>query len=422
MPEILKFNGTAKNESPNVMTGSEIIQPAANNTGKTKTLKGWGFAQAGKMGATLAGLRTAMQNVYNNYVVSIMDKESRQKEELKKEMEATREEVIKVTNRIEEIKTHEIPMVQKEMEDLKGEIEDTRIQSKTEFINSNYNSVKHILYTVLSITLGLGLIFFYTSLIYNAVFKDFNDTLLSADGADSTNLFNTLIDVKALFTPNKGVILSYLFSTLFITLGLLVHSDMILKGKLKWVKFASVLLIAIGAELIFAYKIESNIEYIKSLVLMEYQPSEHWWQVLLSVNVLIVITLGFLAYIVWSAIFEQGIKEKAKRDPRKIAEVKIRETEKKIGRRKYKVGELNGEIAKLNGQKKLLEEKLANLGKKLDMIFFNPVELEERLDQFFSGWLTYLNNITEYNKLIPDHQQEYQAVKQQMLTNNNTTN
>jgi hypothetical protein len=422
MPEILKINGTAKNESPNVMTGSEIIQPAVNNTGKAKTLKGWGFTQAGKMGATLAGLRTAMQNVYNDYVVSIMDKKSRQKEEVKKEMEATREEVIKVTNRIEEIKTHEIPMVQKEMEDLKSEIEDTRIRSKTEFINSNYNSVKHILYTVLSITLGLGLIFFYTSLIYNAVFKDFNDTLLSADGADSTNLFNTLIDVKALFTPNKGVILSYLFSTLFITLGLLVHSDMILKGKLKWVKFASVLLIAIGAELIFAYKIESNIEYIKSLVLMEYQPSEHWWQVLLSVNVLIVITLGFLAYIVWSAIFEQGIKEKAKRDPRKIAEVKIRETEKKIGRRKYKVGELNGEIAKLNGQKKLLEEKLANLGKKLDMIFFNPVELEERLDQFFSGWLTYLNNITEYNKLIPDHQQEYQAVKQQMLTNNNTTN
>ena len=422
MTEDFKINGKAKKEPLNGTHRSNDKSIPDNHAAHTsrRTLKSEGFILAAQLGATIQGLRTAMQNVYSNYVAASSEKSIREKKEVEKKMESIREEVVKIDNQKEKIKEVEIPEVQKEMEAIKVEIEDTRINATTDHINSNYNLVKHILYSVASVTLALALIFFYTSLIYNALFKDFNEVLLSSDAADSANLFNTLIDVKALFKFNTGVLLSYLFSTLFITLGLLLHSDMISKGKMKWLKLSLLLLFALGAELGFAYKIEQNIQEMKSLVLIDFHPAEHWWQLLLSIDVLLVIILGFLAYIVWSAIFEQSIKEKNKRDPRKVAAVKIREMEKKIGRLKYKVGELNGKVAELSGQKKVLEEMLINLEKKLNHAFFDQQELEVRLDQFFKGWLHYLNVIDEYKRLVPDHQKEFLTLKEQLVNNNET--
>jgi hypothetical protein len=199
-----------------------------------------------------------------------------------------------------------------------------------------------------------------------------------------------------------------------------LHSDYVKKGKFTWLKSGGILLLALVIELVFAYKIESNIEYMKSMVLMDYEQTENWWNLLLSVDIFIVISLGFVAYLVWGVVFELGIKEYEKRNPKKLAAVIIREIEKKINRRKYKIGEFNSEISKLESYLKLLENKLSGLKKKLNMVYFNPVELEDRLNQFFNGWLGYLKSIDEYGRLVNEHQQEFENIKKQLLIKQET--
>jgi hypothetical protein len=423
MIDTAKINGTKKHQVTgytenvnNTNNGNEGVEVV-----KTKnTLKAWGFRQASLFGASLTGLATAVRNVYDDYVVSLVDKSNRQTQQLEKEIEEVETNMINTKNRLEEIRNVEIPQVQDEMEEFKNEIEEKRVDAATGFTESNFSMVKAIFYIALSVVLGMGLVLFYSSLICNAVFKDFNTVLATAESADSANLFNTLIDVKALFTINRGIVLSYIFSAIFIATGLILHSDYVKKGKFTWLKSGGILLLALVIELVFAYKIESNIEYMKSMVLMDYEQAENWWNLLLSVDIFIVISLGFVAYLVWGVVFELGIKEYEKRNPKKLAAVIIREIEKKINRRKYKIGEFNSEISKLESYLKLLENKLSGLKKKLNMVYFNPVELEDRLNQFFNGWLGYLKSIDEYGRLVNEHQQEFENIKKQLLIKQET--
>jgi len=418
MVETVKNNGTENHQATG--NNGKIYNTLNSNSGTEtvstqNTLKTWGFKHAALFGASLTGLAAAMRNVYDNFIVSLIGEENAKKQQIEQEIDGIEAEIVERKNRMEEIKSTEIPQIQNEIEELKKEIEKIRIESTTGIIESNYNKVKAVFYLTLSIILGLGLILFYSSLIYNAVFKNFNTVLASAEAADSANLFNTLIDVKALFTLNSGILLSYIFSAIFIATGLILHSDVVKNGKYSWLKSVGIILLALVIELVFAYKIESNIENMKSMVLMDYEKSENWWQLLLSVDIFIVISLGFAAYLIWSVVFELGIKENGKRDKKKLAAVVIRENEKKINRRKYKIGECNLEISKLESQKSLLENKLLGLKKKFDLVYYNPAELEDRLNQFFSGWLGYLKSVDEYGKLAKDHQMEFENIKKQLL-------
>jgi predicted nucleic acid-binding Zn-ribbon protein len=418
-------NGIDKATAPNQNAIAKLLNNSnGNGNGKEsrkESLRTWGVKQASKTLGDLSGLRNAMHRIFNSYLSELVGKQNDQTKGIQEQIDETKKSITEVNNEITHLEKHEIPGQQSEIEDFKNEIENTRIESEAGFIGSDFNWVKTILFSLFSVMLGLSLIFFYTSLIYNGLFKDVGEVMRTSDIDSTDSLFSTLLDVKSLFTLNTGIILSYLFSSLFLTMGLLLHTKKDLKSNTQkvglWLQKIGLLIVALVAEIIFAYKIEKNIDEIKSITLTNHVPAENWTDLLFTVDVAIVITLGFIAYLVWSVALENTFTEWGKRNPKKLAAVKIRELEKKINRRKYKIGDFNKQVSILKGNINTLNEKLDVLKRKLTLVFFQPVELEDRLEAFFSGWLFYINNQDGLKNGVKTHQNYFIEVKETLLRN-----
>jgi hypothetical protein len=341
--------------------------------------------------------------------------------EIEKQIEEVNAEIVEKNNAIVKIGKSDIPGIQAEIEELKNKEEETRIMAEEGFIGSDFNWVKTILFTLFAMVLGLSLVFFYTSLVYNAVIKDLFSQKQQYYSGNSSTLFNTLLDIKSLFTLNTAIVISYLSSALFLSIGLLLHNDSVFHGN-KFVKgFTKFLLVMItlGMEVVFAYKIEKNIDELKVITVMDYKPAENWLDLILSVDVLIVISLGFVAYIIWSFVLEGAFNEWDKRNPKKLAGLVIKEIQKKINRRKYKIGEFNKQKALLEGERNSLSAALEVLHKKANMVFFKPAELHHRLDEFFSGWLFYVNSNDGLKGSVEPHQLEFIRIKEELINSQN---
>ena len=430
-------NNSAISQASGKISNNNIMKSITrNNNGKDRTgkvpgrLEGdnkielgtWGFREAGKNNGDLNSLVNKLYYIFNGYLSELTGKQNQQTNDIRTQIDEVKENITDVSNQITHIEKQEIPGQQQEIEDFKNEIEKTRIDAEAGFIDSDFNWVKTILFTLFSVMLGMSLVFFYTSLIYNGLFKDVGETLRSSTIDNSASIFNTLLDVKSLFTfDNTGIIISYLFSSIFLTMGLLLHTKSNIKTKAgqieNRIEKGVLLVIALAAEIIFAYKIEKNIDELKSLTVPDYVPAHSWQNLLFSVDVLIVITLGFIGYIIWSFALEGAFVEWNKRNPKKLASIKIRELEKKINRRKYKISEFRNAMSALQGNLNALNQKLEILKRKLNLVIFQPVELEERLEAFFGGWLKYINNHEDLKNSVARHQEVFLTAKERLINN-----
>jgi archaellum component FlaC len=387
--------------------------------GNAVKLKIWGFKQAGIYKGDDNGLINSMQRIYGQYLNELSGKQNNHLTEIQNEMDEVKTEIAKVNNEIDKVVNTEIPEQQRQIEEFKNDIEKVRVEAESGFIASDFNWTKTILFTLFALALGLSLVFFYTSLVYNAVFKNAAESVIGRTGADAANIFNTLLDVRSLFTLKAGVFFSYLFSTIFLSMGLLLHNTGS-KNDSKIIKVSLIgfmLLIALIAELIFAYKIEKNIDELKSVTILNYQPAGSGFDILFSVDVMIVILLGFISYLIWSFVLEGAFSEWRKRNPRKLAKLEIRELEKKINRRKYRIGEFNKRLAELKGQLNILKEQADKLKRKMNLVFFKPLQLEERLEEFFGGWLAYVKAHKNYRQNIVNQQKIFVEHKEKLLKN-----
>ncbi len=427
-----------KNINNNQISMKEILENISlenikrmNNNEKDKnernerkiTLSNYGFIQAGKHMGNLSGLRNSMHRIYNGYLNELTGKQNRQTDEINNQIEETKAKKTNIINQIEHIEKFEIQEINNDVEELKNESEQIRIDAEAGFIDSDFNWVKTILFTLFSTALGISLILFYTSLIYNAAFKNIGDTLSLSTSEDASLLFNTLLDVKSLFTfNNNGILFSYLFSSIFLLMGLLLHAksnkQKIINKTLAVFGKGVLLIVALGAEIVFAYKIEKNIDEIKTMTLSGYVAANNWQSLLMSVDVLVVIILGFLGYMIWSSALERTFTEWNKRNPKRLASVKLRELSRKINRKQYKIGELRKQISQLQGKINMLDNELEILNGKLNHVFFQPVELEDRLEAFFSGWLKFISNHNELKTMIGEHQNFFLSVKDDLFRNN----
>ncbi len=404
-----------------IINGKKLNGQNSGNGHKKVELGAYGFRLAGKNRGDLNSLRNSLYTIYNRYLGELTGKQNQKTRNIQGQIDTVNRKITGANNQVEHIETQEIPQQQKEIEIFQNDIEKIRIEAEAGFVDSDFNWVKTILFTLFSFLLGLSLVFFYTSLVYNGLFKDLGVALQVSEAANSTSLFNSLLDIKSLFTFNTGIVLSYLFSSLFLTMGLLLHTKPTVQtlAARVWNRIGKglLLMVALAAEVIFAYKIEKNIDMIKSITLPDYVVTHSIKGILFSVDVLIVIVMGFVAYLIWSSALEATFNEWNKRNPRKLAVVKIRELEKKIRRRRYNISEFRNKLSVLRGQLNELDQNMETLKNDLNQVFFEPVELEERLEAFFGGWLRYVNNHEDLKPAVKQHQEAFLAVKRAMLGN-----
>ena len=393
-------------------TATKTINGNHDSTKNKVQLRSWGFRMAAQLNASLGGLRNVMDKVMSEYLAEVKDKEMPQHKDIKEELEDLKSKSIQKENDIK-IEKEKQNLLKDEVEQHKKEIEAIRVDSEGDFLMSEFNWAKVILSTVFTVILGIALIFFYSSLINNAIFSDFGQRI-SGMNMDDLGIFNSIIDVNLLFNLNTATFISYLFSTLFIAIGMLLHFNL---NNSKWKNrtiISGLIIFAFAAEVLFAYIIENNIYDLKMMTGMINQ-KPGFWSMILSKEVLTVLSLGFVSYLVWSLLFEVSLKEWRKRNPKKMAAIQIRELNRVINRRRQELGELKKEVLQLENDINLLEERVKALKLRLEHIFFDENEAVKRLTDFFNGWLQYINRDTQYSNMRSDYEAEFEQYKTELL-------
>jgi predicted nucleic acid-binding Zn-ribbon protein len=383
---------------------------------KKVNLKNWGFMQAGSLQGSVKGLLNSIQIVFNSYINEASSQKGEKQDEINKEINDVTNAINLVNIQVSKVKEVDIPEQQMIMEELKNEIDKVNTKAGEEYIKSQFSWAQTSMATFFALMLGFALFTFYTSLVYSSLFKDFGNAIQGATVDNFSMLFNSLFDITVFKKPSIFTAFSFVLATVFTAIAFTMHKlwD---NGQSKWRYFhvAVLALVALSMEVFFAVKLEKNIYELKLMTgQAEYGLST--WDLIFSVDVAIVLILGFVSYIVWSIILKLSFNEWEKRNYKRLAVLKTKELNKKYGRAKYKVSEFNNKLNKLSIELGDLQEKLKSLQLKLSNAFFDSSELEGRLSMFFQGWLQYVKSNNNTKSQVDTHTQLFNERKLELTT------
>ncbi len=371
-----------------------------------------GYKMASQLHASLEGLKNAMLQIMSEYLAELKGTETPRHQNLKNQLAAYDETIIQKQHGIDTEKNKHQEL-KREIEEHKNNAEKTKVDSESDFLTNEFSWVKVILLTFFSVILGISITFFYAALFNNAIFSNMAERITHMN-SESLDIFNSIIDDNLLFQLNYSTVLSYFFSSLVLVLGLLLHYN---HSTNKWINILQkvfMLGLAFTLELVLAYNIENNIYDLKVMTgFVDEKPG--FWGLILSKEVMLVLLMGFAAYIIWSLALETTVKEWQKRNPRKMAAIKIAELSKQINRKTQQLSVVNKEILDYENEIKILDSKKEQLFDKLNHIYYNENELKRRLNEFFGGWLRYIHTIKNHSITPIEQQEAFDKFKSQMI-------
>lgn len=289
----------------------------------------------------------------------------RQIKELEKDIKAKEEANSKVEEEIK-LKEKDIDKYRKDL----LQIREVRNKNKEKLKGENFSMPKFSLNFFILVMLSVYLFFFYVSATYKALYVDFEGVAASIAAGEGTGSI-----MPGPYELSQALQYNYLLFVVpfvFYAFGWAFHVLLELKSKMK-IAFVSMLIaVTFTVDFLLAMIISNNTESAKALMGL---PSVHWSS---SPSFYIILFLGFLVYVIWSILLDSLVREWDKRE--------ITNNLKKI-------------IKHLQGDIRLLKEKLqdvsfpkaqiANYREDLNTIMYG--NLKRYIDQFSSGWISYLS-------------------------------
>ena len=297
-----------------------------------------------------------------------------------------------------------IPAAKNEVNETKGEIDQVKLDIEDGRIKSDYQPIRFVTYSALTILLGIYLIFFYASAIHSAFFRNAQSLIANA-GDDILLYLDSIFDAKAIFIWDTSLVFTYFGAFLFFAIGLLPIA-MVNEEKKNSKLYAGLLIAgAFIADAAIAYKIDKGMHDLKILSGIP----DIGWRFYTSENFYLVLLFGFCAYLVWGQMYELLIKEKSKKNTDKKAAIIINTLKEKLKEQKdaqmlleVKVKELEAAIAGI-----LLQ--MEKLKKDLETARVNPDELARSLQSFYIGWRRFLMGSSEFEPQRIDCETAYKG-------------
>lgn len=364
-----------------------------NKTATVKPLKGWGYGEAGLNQGDPMAFECRLRWINKGHIVDVghdIDEELRLKKQI--ESEVTLKETEKNAKEKDQLHIKEVIIADKEnqVKQQKDNIELKKILMAEGKIRSLYNPARFWLYVGLGILISVYLIFFYASAMNASFFRNMQQMVNNSSGDDVSLMLNSIFDAKGIFQPSAHLLFVYLGAFLFFGFGTLPHifHD---SSKWQWLKITLATLVCLSIDGLIAYKIDSGIHELKGMMGIA-DTSWVWYK---SVNFYLVLAFGFATYLLWGFIYEAAIKEHEKKNVNAKAEIeikgikkRIREIENEIIRHKLEISELQKLI---DGLKLTIE----NLKKELERAVTKPETLLRNIENFYAGWLQYLNGTND---------------------------
>ena len=284
--------------------------------------------------------------------------------EFEKELKKKEDGNAKIETEIKE-KEKEIDKYRKEL----LQIRESRAKDKEKLKRDSFSPVKFSLNLFILAMLSIYLFFFYVSATYKALYVDFEGIAESlAQGEGTGSIMPGPAELAAALQYNY---LLFVVPFVFFAFGWAFHIILESQHKFKLVFLSSLIGVTFVVDFLLAMIINNNTENAKALMGL---PAIHWSE---SPSFYIILFLGFLVYIIWSILLDSLLREWVK------GEV---------------TGNLKKIIAHLQHDIKILKQKMAdvafikiqiaNYREDLSTVMYG--NLKRYVDQFSSGWLTYL--------------------------------
>lgn len=404
-------------ENQEIIGGNTNNEFTTTKAANRKPLRDWGHEQAGLNRGDSAALESHLRWIREGHIVDETYNESEEmfrKKQIAMEIldkEKTKSGLDKDQQQIKEVV---IPDKEKQIINLKSNIEEKKIQMAEGTIRSSYNGARFWLYTSLCFFISIYLIFFYSSAINASFFRNMQQMVNSGSNDDVSLMLNSIFDVKGIFTAGPQLIFTYLGAFIFFGFGILPHIFHHEKSKRSTVKVIMAVIICLVIDSLLAYKIDSGIYDLKTMMGI----ADTTWVWYKSVNFYLVLAFGFGTYLLWGFIYEASLTEHEKKNVNAKAEIEIKGLKKRIREIENEIIAKQADIMELQKQIDALKIEIEGLKKQLDQASLKPEELRRNMEQFYAGWLVFLNGTNEVNShkesCAAIYKQFQESLKQQL--------
>jgi len=267
----------------------------------------------------------------------------------------------------------EVKEKEKSIEEYREEVlkmNELKNQDHEKLKDETFSTLKFSINLFLLVFLSIYLFFFYISAAYKALYVDFEgiaERIASGEGTGSI-----MPGAYELVEALQFNYLLLLVPFVFFAFGWAFHILLELKNRAKVVFLSMLIAVTFTVDYLLAMIIHNNTESAKALMGME---SVHYSQ---SSTFYIILFLGFLVYVIWSILLHSLLKEWDKKQVTRNIKKIIKHLEHDI------------RILKLD-MKNITEIKaqIAHYREDISTVFYG--NLKKYIDQFSSGWLSYLS-------------------------------
>ena len=353
-----------------------------------ETYKQYGFRLAGLCQASEQTLVPTLHSVYWGIKREQQNNERLQQElKQKKETEISNKEAqkeinendLKTTRNKKEIHIKELEKTQKQISDLENE----------SYRRNRPAWIQLIISGVLLVPFTIYFFIFYSSVAYSAFFD--NPTLKNVAN-DEIKLSKAIFDGQAISNAwSDGffeVIFMLLMPIIFLAFGFILNRWEREKGKLKYFKIPTLIIVAFIFDMLLAYFVSSKLYKFEVSQTMEDMPPYSWGMAFGEASFWIIIFLGFVAYLIWGITFGFFVKALDDLDMNKILlenkQKDLDELKQKIDQEMQQENSFLNKIAGLNLEIQNMRTSLN------DFTRYDLAQIRLELHNFFAGWQQYL--------------------------------
>jgi len=305
--------------------------------------------------------------VEENYK-GISDEEKKDRRQQIKELEAQKKEIDKNNAQVEaEIKEKEEKIDELRQDILK--IREVRNEDHEKIKRESFSPLKFSINLFILSMLSIYLFFFYVSTAYKALYVDFEK--IAENIAQGVGIGSIMPQPYELAEAIQYNYLLFLVPFVFYAFGWAFHILLEMRHNIKILYISLLVGVTFAVDFLLAFIIHKNVNMAKDLMGLE---TEAWSE---SATFYIILSLGFLVYIIWSILFDSLMKEWDKK--------KILSNIRKI------IKHLQKDVARLQAKLTPADEikaRIAMYQEDLSTVMYGS--LKKYIEQFSSGWLAYL--------------------------------
>jgi len=249
------------------------------------------------------------------------------------------------------------------------QIREKRSKDKELLKGENFSVLKFSINLFLLAMLSVYLFFFYVSATFKALYVDFEGIAERiARGEGTGSIMPSAYELAEALQYNY---LLFVVPFVFYAFGWAFHVILEMKTQTKFIFLSMLIAVTFGVDFLLGMIISNNTENAKSLMGL---PAISWSQ---SPTFYIILSLGFLVYIIWSILLDSLLREWDKKEITNNLKKIIKHLQNDIKALKLKILDVTS-----------IKSKIADFREDVSTVMYG--NLKKYIDQFTSGWIAYL--------------------------------